>query len=100
MLHCIAHLLDPLLRLLWPPPYGRHRPPRPGREPECRPAAAPPRPALPPRPCFRGEDSPLVRPYLVAHERRRAETRHRVLRFAVHGVDLGPRVVRGTEAAA
>ncbi|MGN5635551.1 hypothetical protein [Streptomyces sp. AC154] len=52
----------------------------------------------------RGEDSPLVRPYLVAHERRVAEERRRRARrgalwIAVRGVD-GPRFVRGAEVTA
>jgi hypothetical protein len=50
----------------------------------------------------RGEDSPLVRPYLVAHERQMAEARRRrrTLWLAVHGVDVGPRPTRGAEVAA
>ncbi|MGW0082038.1 hypothetical protein [Streptomyces sp. NPDC003393] len=53
---------------------------------------------------LRGEDHSLVRPYFVAHERRR-EARHRSARrrtllLAVHGIDLGPRATRGVEAAA
>ncbi|MEV0917642.1 hypothetical protein AB0I93_25705 [Streptomyces sp. NPDC049967] len=52
----------------------------------------------------RGEDSPLVRPYLVAHERRVAEerrrrARRRALWIAAPGAD-GPRLVRGAGAAA
>ncbi|MFH8471696.1 hypothetical protein [Streptomyces sp. NPDC018000] len=50
----------------------------------------------------RGEDSPLVRPYLEAHERRMAEARRRrrTLWIAVHGVDIGPRPLRRAEATA
>ncbi|MEV0489482.1 hypothetical protein [Streptomyces atratus] len=50
----------------------------------------------------RGEDSPLVRPYLVAHERQMTEARRRrrTLWLAVHGADVGPRPLRGAEAAA
>ncbi|MEU2431287.1 hypothetical protein ABZ611_17540 [Streptomyces sp. NPDC007861] len=65
----------------------------------------PPRPTRAPAPYYRGEDSPLVRPYLLAHERRQAEARRqrarrRALWFAVHGVDIGPRVIHGREVAA
>ncbi|MEL5957464.1 hypothetical protein AADR41_22345 [Streptomyces sp. CLV115] len=50
----------------------------------------------------RGEDSPLVRPYLVAHERQMAEARRRrrTLWLAVHGVDISPRPVFGAGVAA
>ncbi|MCP9973864.1 hypothetical protein [Streptomyces somaliensis] len=69
--------------------------------PASRPPVVPPRPTHPPRVHFAGEDSPLVRPYLVAHERRRAEVRgRRTLWLAVHGVDIAPPAARGTEAAA
>jgi hypothetical protein len=109
VLHCIARVLDPLLRLLWPPPPGRHRPPcarcplvqhPPEPETDLNPAPAP-------EPHFRGEDSPLVRPYLLAHERRQTQAearrqrgRRRALWLAVHGVDIGPRVIHGREVAA
>ncbi|MFC5801419.1 hypothetical protein [Streptomyces formicae] len=101
MLHCIARLLDPLLRLLWPPPAGRHRPAQADR----RPVPPPPRPTRARAPYYRGEDSPLVRPYLLAHERcqaeaRRQRARRRALWLAVHGVDVGPRVIHGREVAA
>ncbi|WP_158520029.1 hypothetical protein [Streptomyces ambofaciens] len=50
----------------------------------------------------------LVRPYLLAHERReearrrqarRRQAQRRALRFAVHGIDLGPRVLHDMEVA-
>ncbi|NED92326.1 hypothetical protein G3I76_71235 [Streptomyces sp. SID11233] len=51
----------------------------------------------------RGEDSPLVRPYLVAHERRVAEERRRRARCRVLWIAAceadGPRFVRGAEVA-
>jgi hypothetical protein len=110
VLHCIARMLDPLLRLLWPPPPGRHRPPCARcplvqHQPELEPDPVPP-PA--PEPYFRGEDSPLVRPYLLVQERRqvaqtearRQRGRRRALWLAVHGVDIGPRVIHGREVAA
>lgn len=96
MLHRIAFILEPLLRLLWPPP-GRHRAPA-----AC--PAPPPRPTRAPDPVLRGEDSPLVRPYLVAHERRvqarRCRARRRALWLAVHGIDIGPRLIHGVEVSA
>ncbi|MFI2366985.1 hypothetical protein [Streptomyces sp. NPDC018833] len=105
MLHRIARLLDPLLRLLWPAPPGRHR--AHGTPPECgrNAATVPPYPTCAPRPYYRGEDSPLVRPYLVAHEQQRAEARRqrarrRALWLAVHGIDIGPRVIHGMEVTA
>ncbi|BDM72725.1 hypothetical protein HEK616_62120 [Streptomyces nigrescens] len=65
-MHHVIRLFEPLLRLLLPG-SGRHRP-----------VEAPPvRPVAPPRwvrvrhtEVLRGEDSALVRPYLIAHERR------------------------------
>ncbi|MFC9507287.1 hypothetical protein [Streptomyces sp. NPDC057002] len=75
MSHRIARLAEPLLRF-------RHAGSRP----------------------LRGEDNALVRPYLVAHERReearRRQARRRGLRIAVHGIDIAPRVIHGVEAAA
>ncbi|MFE1023130.1 hypothetical protein ACFW5I_00945 [Streptomyces sp. NPDC058818] len=54
-------------------------------------------------PALRGEDNVLVRPYLLAHEQqeeaRRRQARRRALRFAVHGIDLGPRVLHDVEVA-
>ncbi|MCX4823225.1 hypothetical protein OG883_25720 [Streptomyces sp. NBC_01142] len=44
----------------------------------------------------RGEDSPLVRPYLVAHERQQ-QARRRALWLAVHGVDIGPQRIHGVQ---
>ncbi|WP_306423450.1 hypothetical protein [Streptomyces sp. JJ36] len=52
----------------------------------------------------RGEDTVLVRPYLVAHEReeeaRLRRARRRALWLAVHGVDVGPRLIHGVEVTA
>ncbi|CAL9424866.1 hypothetical protein [Streptomyces sp. enrichment culture] len=105
MSHCIARLLDPLLRLLWPPPPARHRAaPSPAARPVRTPAPLPPWPTRAPEPYYAGEDSALVRPYLLAHERRAEERRRRARRrtlwFAVHGIDLGPRVIHGIEITA
>lgn len=105
-------LLVRLAALLpWRPAPGRHRAPRPSglvRTAVAVRADAPtiavtaPRQPVPP---LRGEDTPLVRPYVLAHERsreeaRRQRARRRTLWFAVHGIDLGPRVIHGVEVAA
>ncbi|WP_310722539.1 hypothetical protein [Streptomyces sp. N2A] len=67
-MHHVIRLFEPLLRLLLPG-SGRHRP-------ADVPLPVPP-PVAPPRwvpvrhtELLRGEDSALVRPYLIAHERR------------------------------
>ncbi|MGW7364150.1 hypothetical protein ACWGI8_12170 [Streptomyces sp. NPDC054841] len=101
MLHCIARIFEPLLRILWPVP-------EPHRSPDaCRvaaPVTPPPAPRWPPEPVLRGEDSPLVRPYLIAHEQReearRQRARRRALWLAVHSVDIGPRLIHGVEVTA
>ncbi|MFC8952907.1 hypothetical protein ACFT8P_09700 [Streptomyces sp. NPDC057101] len=54
-------------------------------------------------PLLRGEDSRLVRPYLdgaraTARGRSRGQ-RRRALWLAVHGVDVGPRLIHGVEVA-
>jgi hypothetical protein len=53
---------------------------------------------------LRGEGTPMVRPYLVAHERReefrrRQRPRRRALLLAVHGLEIEPRVIHGVEVA-
>lgn len=117
VLHRIALLVEPLLRLLWPA-SGRHRHQNRHRaegtaRPTPAPAAADRRPS-PHEALLRGEDSRLVRPYLLAHEQRaqvrQQRARRRTLWLAVHGIDAGPRRIhgvdvgsrriRGTEAAA
>ncbi|MEU7634543.1 hypothetical protein [Streptomyces sp. NPDC039016] len=109
----IASLFLPLLRLLFPAP-GRHR--APGSPAVTAPrevapqAVAPLRaPARPPV-LLRGEDVPLVRPYVLTgaernecrdrRERRLRRGRRRALWLAVHGVDVGPRRIHGMEVAA
>lgn len=95
MPHCIARLFEPLLRLLLPAP-GRHR------AVNTRPAASRVDALteyLPRVPVLRGEDTVMVRPYLVAHERRQ-RARRRALWLAAYGVDIGPRLVHGAEVAA
>lgn len=103
MLHHIARLIEPLLRLVWLV-SGRHRHPIGRRLPISHAPAVPValtrRPSLHVTP-LRGEDSPLVRPYLLAHEQRqhakRQRARRRALWFAVHGVDVGPRRIHGVD---
>ncbi|WP_281181976.1 hypothetical protein [Streptomyces chattanoogensis] len=55
------------------------------------------RPGLP----LRGEDSPLIRPYVLTpeerQERRLQRGRRRALWLAVHGIDAGPRWIHGVE---
>ncbi|MFD5075509.1 hypothetical protein [Streptomyces sp. NPDC058371] len=102
MTYAIARLIEPLLRLLFPA-RGRHRA-------TGAPAIAPhPATRAPRRPhavtaLIRGEDTRLVRPYLVAHEQReearRQRARRRALWLAVHGVDIGPRLIHGMEVTA
>ncbi|BCL28985.1 hypothetical protein GCM10017557_38440 [Streptomyces aurantiacus] len=112
MPHCIALLCTQLLRLLLPP-RGRHRA-------NPRPAGSPPEvPHVPTRECvpvrrrsphprctrLRGEDSALVRPYVLSldewrHERQRQRRRRRALWLATHGVDIGPRRIHGVEVTA
>ncbi|WP_093654117.1 hypothetical protein [Streptomyces wuyuanensis] len=82
----LARLLESLLRLVRPDAETASPPPFPAGT-----AVSAPRPAPPVRPhtaVLRGEDTALVRPYLLAHERR--QTRWPELRLAVHGVDLLP----------
>lgn len=100
--HRIAHIFEPLLRLLRPAP-GRHR------APDSRPAlliveaSAECPPHVPAAPVLHGEDTGLVRPYLLAHEQReqrRRRTPRRALRLAMHGVDTGPLLTRSVEGRA
>ncbi|WP_307852232.1 hypothetical protein [Streptomyces sp. b94] len=82
MLHRIACLLEPLLRLLCPPPGGTG----------TRTGAVPGEQRSPPR---------VGRPYLLAHERRaqarQQRARRRTLWLAVHGIDVGPRRIHGVD---
>lgn len=102
MPHCIAHIFEPLLRLLWPAP-GRHRRPdhsSAGLAVEAS-TACPAR--VPAARVLHGEEIGLVRPYLVAHERREAQkqqARRRTLRLAVRGIDISPRLFDEVEVTA
>ncbi|MFE3167808.1 hypothetical protein [Streptomyces sp. KMM 9044] len=52
---------------------------------------------------LQGEDTGLVRPYLLAHEQREQQRRRaprRALWLAVHGVDIGPLLTRSMEVGA
>lgn len=101
VLHCIARIFEPLLRLLWSA-QGCHRPTE--SYPAAPPADVCPTPDRRPAPVLRGEDSPLVRPYLIAYERREEvrlrRARRRALWLAVHGIDIGPRLIHGIEVPA
>ncbi|MDI3407952.1 hypothetical protein [Streptomyces cavernicola] len=107
MTHAIARLLESVLRLLLPTARGRHR--LSGDQPAERPAEASPARIPHARAplhtyALHGEDSALVRPYLIAHEQRQEERRQRARRralwLAVHGVDIGPRLIHGVEVSA
>ncbi|CAL2056571.1 MULTISPECIES: hypothetical protein [Streptomyces] len=94
----IARFIESLLRLLLPA-SGRRRSCGPSLARQDTVAVG-----LPLVPVLRGEDIGLVRPYLVAHERRQEERRQRargrVLWLAVSGVDIGPRVIHGVGVTA
>ncbi len=116
MPHCIALLCTLLLRLLLPP-SGRHRAARrrittpsvpsaataPTAPSQTHPHPQPPRPPL-----LRGEDSLLVRPYVLTpaerhlqkHHHQQQRQRRRALWLAVHGIDTGPRHIHGMKVAA
>jgi hypothetical protein len=107
VLHRIARLVELLLRFLWPA-SGRHRNRNRHRaggvaRPTPVPAApvAPGRRSSPHEALLHGEDSRLVRPYLLAHERRvqarQQRARRRTLWLAVHGIDVGPRHIHGVD---
>jgi hypothetical protein len=56
-------------------------------------------------PLLRGEDSSLVRlyvlsPYELRHKKRQQRQRRRALWLATHGIDIGPRRIHGVEVAA
>ncbi|MFE6163292.1 hypothetical protein ACFQ7F_30765 [Streptomyces sp. NPDC056486] len=96
MTDLIARYFEPLLRILLPA-TGRHR---------GVPVASCGRRELsafyvelPVLDVLDGEDNAIVRPYLLADELRLQRQRRRALWFAVHGVDVGPRVIHGMEVA-
>ncbi|MEU0371536.1 hypothetical protein ABZ070_14980 [Streptomyces sp. NPDC006283] len=91
MTRVLGYLLGPLVRFLSPKAGRSRRPPGPpaaGHLPySCAYVGGPTAYRTGERPP-RGEDSPLVRPYLVAHEERQKRQRRRVLLLAVRGVDV------------
>lgn len=96
MPHSIAHTFEPLLQLVWPP-EGLHR--RADRRSATGNIGAP-TVRLPhvPVPTLQGEEIGTVRSCLVAHERQEARRgRRRALWLAVHGIDIGPRLIHGVE---
>lgn len=76
MSHCIARIFEPLLRFLGPAP-GNHPVSPPGAGSRVRP----------------------YRPFGPACEQRaeahRQRARRRALWLAVHGIDIGPRLIHG-----
>ncbi|MFE6755093.1 hypothetical protein ACFVDQ_15990 [Streptomyces sp. NPDC057684] len=103
MLNPVARLIEALLRLAWPA-SGRHRQHTAAPLDPVPPPHTPPRRPSPHTAPLRGEDSRLVRPYLLAHEQheqaKRQRARRRALWLAVHGVDIGPRRIHGVEVTA
>ncbi|MFD3917542.1 hypothetical protein [Streptomyces sp. NPDC058595] len=100
MAHCIAVFCGQLLKLLLPS-HGRHRaaalPPQAAKH-----RSVPLRPRAPLTPLLCGEDSALVRPYVLSLAERHnlTQRRHlRALRPAVHGLEIGPRWIHGTGVA-
>ncbi|SHM38511.1 hypothetical protein SAMN05216268_110257 [Streptomyces yunnanensis] len=102
MTNATARFLVPLLRLLFPA-RGCHR--SAGAPPVARRADAPARvrPRVPVLHAglLRGEDSALVRPYVLTPEewrrRRPGHARGRTPRPSVHGGEAGPRRIHGAE---
>ncbi|WP_406738457.1 hypothetical protein OG365_22925 [Streptomyces sp. NBC_00853] len=76
MSHCIARILEPLLRFLRPA-LGTHPAAPPGSSPRVRP--------------YR----PLGQAREQRAEARRQRARRRALWLAVHGIDIGPRLIHG-----
>ncbi|MGG7572806.1 hypothetical protein [Streptomyces sirii] len=100
----IVQIFEPLLRWLVPGP-GRHRAAdgcpsvRHGEASTCTLRRVPVRgPEL-----LRGEDTALIRPYVLTPEERRERRlqhgRRRALWLAVNGMDTGPRWIHGVEVA-
>lgn len=97
-----AWIFELLLRVLLPA-QGRHRSagalPAVGRE--DAPTLALPRVPVRQPGLLRGEDVPLIRPYVLTpeerQERRLRRGRRRALWLASHGFDAGPRWIHGVE---
>ena len=97
----IANIFELLLKLLLPAPAPRRAAESAVLVRVCGDGPAPaPRPISPMAgepALLSGEDCTLVRPYLVAHERR---VRRQALSFALHGIDLDTRDTHDTLAVA
>ncbi|OKJ93668.1 hypothetical protein [Streptomyces sp. CB02400] len=95
MLGLIARLLEPLLSLVSPGTGRRRLDARDGYDPPPPPTEGPAPHRFGARP-LRGEDHSLVRPYVIAHERRerererRRQARRRSLLIAPQGIHLPP----------
>ncbi|MEU0806374.1 hypothetical protein [Streptomyces sp. NPDC005970] len=106
MANAIAWILKTLLRLLLPP-SGRHRAAPHQHTPTMPcPARVSAPPAWPMAAEFR-HGPVMARPYVVSHEqwleraeRRMRRRRRRTLWLAVHGIDVGPRVIHGVRVVA
>lgn len=104
MSNATARFLIPLLRLLLPA-RGCHRSADAVAAVRCDDVSTVALPRVPVRhsELLHGEDSPLVRPYVLTpderRERRAQRGRRRVLWLAAHGVDAGPRWIHGVEVA-
>lgn len=97
-----AWIFELLLRVFLPA-HGRHRstdtPPTPERD---TPTLTLPRiPARLELRVLRGEDVPLIRPYVLTpqerQERRLQRSRRQALWLATYGVEAGPRWIHGVE---
>jgi hypothetical protein len=106
----IHAFLEWVSALLTPRPRGRHRAERTlAAPPLFTPPAPPAQPTSPRSPYggygrdepLNGNETSLVRPYLVAHEEReRQRERRLVLLLALDGVDVGPEVIHGVRLGA
>ncbi|MFJ9854198.1 hypothetical protein [Streptomyces sp. NPDC101150] len=97
-----------MLQLLLPA-RGRHRPALalPAARFEGAPTLTPPHAPVRQPVLLRGEDSYLIRPYVLTSDERRERREHRAQRgrrralwLAVHGYDAGPRWIHGVEVGA
>ncbi|TJZ52017.1 hypothetical protein FCH28_19415 [Streptomyces piniterrae] len=97
-----AWIFELLLRVLLPA-RGRHRSADALSAARCEaaPTLVPRRRPVRQPELLRGEDSALIRPYLLTseewRERRAQRGRRRALWLAVHGYDVGPRWIHGVE---
>ncbi|KIZ13726.1 hypothetical protein SNA_37645 [Streptomyces natalensis ATCC 27448] len=102
MTHATARFLILLLRLMFPA-RGRHRSSDalPAARREAAPTPVPPRVLVRQPDMLHGEDSYLIRSYVLTPEERRERRaqrgRRRDLWLAVHGYDTGPRWIHGVE---